>query len=85
MKRAEWHVLRTWTTPDPFAPACGCEVAACGFVAPTETCEQHALTSGKTMRGVHEAGGQLCRALSGERATAESAPIGPETSPQGSA
>lgn len=49
------HVLRSWNPPDPFAPACGCELAPCGFVIPDETCDQHGMKAGRTMRNVHAA------------------------------
>lgn len=47
-----YHILRSWTPPDPFAPECGCDVAPCGFVIPGNRCEQHGVT-GRTIRNAH--------------------------------
>lgn len=60
---ATLHVLRTWNRPDPFAPACGCAVARCGYVIPRDDCPEHAASSGKTIRSAHDAGGERCRSL----------------------
>ena len=48
------HILRSWGPPDPFAPACGCEIAPCGFVIPSADCSEHGATSGKSIRNAHE-------------------------------
>jgi hypothetical protein len=50
-----WHVLRSWNPPDPFAPACGCEVAPCSFVVARPGCDQHDPMACRIIRNGHAA------------------------------
>lgn len=51
-----WHLCRSWTPPDPYAPACGCVLLPCGHVdsmAVPDDCPQHAMAACKSMRSGH--------------------------------
>lgn len=69
------HIGRSFGPPDPFAPECGCEVAACGFVVARDDCDQHGPTARRTIRHVHAA--ELCPAVSGLQPAEVSHQAGP--------
>lgn len=54
--KEDWHFGRNWSAPDPFAPGCGCAVAACGLVSVKGVlvgCDQHGVMAERTIRTSH--------------------------------
>lgn len=65
----DWHVCRSWSPPDPFAPECGCDLLPCGHVdgAKAGDCEQHSVAAMRTIRSAHRP--RFCPTTGGVRAS----------------
>lgn len=51
-----WHESRLWSGRDKERfEDCDCTEQPCGYVVPSESCPQHSMTAGKTLRRAHRA------------------------------
>jgi hypothetical protein len=51
-----WHESRLWDGKDKERfEDCDCPEQACGYVEPTQSCPQHSMGAGKSLRRAHPA------------------------------